>query len=340
MESDMDYDPFVRGPFPVGVRSGQAIDRKRENRQLPFEVWYPAAPRYGGLDLNTPTQDTFTVLPNTPALHQAAVQNAAAHAGSYPLILFSHTSLGHRRQSSFLCTHLASHGYVVAAADHTGNTFIDLADRAAAGEALTPAERDAYIQRIIADRVPDLRFLVDEMLGGAAGEVSDHIDDQRIGLIGWSFGGWAVLAAPEADARFCAVVALAPAGSSQPLPGIIPATLTFAWKREVPTLFLVAERDRFTPLPGMYELLERTPSSKAMLMLRHADHDHFGDHIEVELCPRQHAHLFTRGLALAHMDAVLKDNPAAQQFMAHDPAAVLRERGVNVIAHGVGVAGS
>jgi len=32
---------------------------------------------------------------------------------------------GHRRQSTFFCTHLASHGYVVAAADHTGNTTLE-----------------------------------------------------------------------------------------------------------------------------------------------------------------------------------------------------------------------
>jgi dienelactone hydrolase len=329
----MDYDPFVRGSFPVGVRSGEAIDRRRDRRRLPFEVWYPAALRYGGLDLNAVTQDTFTLLPNTTPLHQAAVRNAAVEAGSYPIVLFSHTSNGHRRQSSFLCTHLASHGYVVAAADHVGNAFGEWVDRVADGAALTQEERTAYIRQIIADRVPDLRFLLDALLGGAAGEVADQIDGERPGLIGWSFGGWAVLATPEADDRFRAVVAMAPGGSSNPLPGIIPATLTLAWKREVPTLLLVAGRDRFTPLPGMVELYERTPSRKTMLILRHADHDHFGDQIEVELCPRHQAHLFTRGLALAHLDAVLKENDAAQTFMANDPAAVLRDFGVDARAY-------
>ena len=325
----MDYDPFVRGLFPVGVRSGEAIDRRRENRRLPFELWYPATPRHVGLDLDPLTQDTFTLIPNTQPLHQSAVRDAAVQTGRYPLVLFSHTSNGHRRQSSFLCTHLASHGFVVAAADHVGNSFVEWINRARAEAALTPEERASYIRQIIADRVPDLRFLLDALLGGAAGEISDQIDGDCTGLIGWSFGGWAVLATLEADDHFRAVVAMAPAGSSNPLPGIIPATLTFAWKREVPALLLVAERDRFTPLPGMVELFERTPSRKSMLILRQADHDHFGDHIEVELCPRQHAHLFTRGLALAHLDAALKNNPAAEHFLANDPAAVLRERGVD-----------
>jgi predicted dienelactone hydrolase len=320
----MAYDPFVRGVRPVGVRSAQLIDPQRANRPLLLEVWYPADSRYAGQDLDTNTQDAFTVLP----LRQAAVRDATVDAGAYPLVLFSHTSAGHRRQSTFLCTHLASHGYVVAAVDHTGNTAA--AERATTGKTLTPAERDAYIEQIIADRVPDLCFLLDQVLAGAAGDVSPHIDEQRIGMIGWSFGGWTVLAALETDDRCRAVVALAPGGNSKPLPGIIPATLTFAWKREVPTLLLVAEDDRFTPMPGQYELFARTPSSKQMFILRGADHLHFGDQIdEPEGCPAEDAHTFTRGLALAHLDAVLKHNLAAQHFMAEEAPAALRDRGVH-----------
>lgn len=329
----MDYDPFVRGPFPVGARSGQVVDAGRDGRQLPFEVWYPAALRYGGLDLNRSTQDRYTVRPDAPALRQAAVRDAPAQTGRYPLVVFSHTSYGHRRQSTFLCTHLASHGYVVAAADHTGNTFTDLTDRVTAAVTLSQVERDAYVRQIIADRVPDLRLIVDHLLDGDTGEISGQIDRLRLGLIGWSFGGWAVLAALEADDRFGAVVAIAPAGSSTPLPGIIPAPLTFIWKRAVPTLYLVAERDRFTPLSGMAEFLERTPSQKAIVVLRHADHDHFGDHIEVELCPRPHAHLFTRGLALAYLDAALKEDSPARDFVTQDPAAAVRARGVDAYAY-------
>jgi len=67
---------------------------------------------------------------------------------------------------------------------------------------------------------------------------------------GRSFGGWAALAFPEVDDRCGAIVALAPGGNSRPLPGIIPATLTFAWGRQIPTLYLVAEGDQYTPLTG------------------------------------------------------------------------------------------
>jgi predicted dienelactone hydrolase len=296
----MAYDPFAPGPFAVGVRAGTAIDSTRDDRPLPFEVWYPES----------------------------------AGAGRQPLIAYCHASFGHRRQSLYLSTHLASHGYVVAAADHTGNAaadFVQRTQRRAAGEVPTPEEADAYLREIIADRVPDLRFLLDHILGGAV-EGLPSIDDLRIGLVGWSFGGWAVLATPEVDDRVAALVALAPAGNSKPLPGIIPATLTFAWKREVPTLFLVAERDRFTPLSGEYELFERTPSRKRMFILEGADHQHFDDQIvDPGPCSPEHAHTFTRALSLAHLDAAMRSDKDAERFMERDPVAALHERGVNAV---------
>ena len=151
---------------------------------------------------------------------------------------------------------------------------------------------------------------------------------------------------------------VAPGGSAQPRPGIIPATLPFAWGRDVPTLFLVAERDTLTPLTGMYELFARTPATKHMVILRSADHFHFCDHVEQvherartlprtgdtawmaeamppigELCPGEHAYVCVRGLGLAHMDAVLKDHEGAQRLLASGLEALLAERGVDVIVH-------
>ncbi len=320
------HDSFVRGAFPVGVRTGQLA---RNGRALPYEVWYPATSRSFGQDLSPITRDRFSVLPNTPQLSQAGVRDAEIEPGQYPLIVFSHTSAGHRRQSTFLTTHLASHGYVVAAVDHTGNTFADLVERSGSGAVMTAEQRDAYIARIIGDRVPDLRLLIDSVLI----ELSDALDAEKVGAIGWSFGGWAALALPEQDGRVGAVVALAPGGTSKPLPGIIPAQLTFAWSRETPTLLLAAERDRYTLLDGIAELFERTPGPrKHLLVLRHADHDHFGDHIEPELVPTFAAHAFTRSLTLAHLDASLRSDAGALAFLTAEPAAVLRSRGVDAAA--------
>ncbi|HJV56714.1 MAG TPA: hypothetical protein VJ971_12125, partial [Methylomirabilota bacterium] len=86
------------------MRTVQARDAVRD-RVFPCDIWYPAA------------------LP-----------------GTYPLIVYSHPSGSHRRAATFLCTHLSSHGYVVAALDH---------------------REDETPERKIADRVPDVRFLLD-----------------------------------------------------------------------------------------------------------------------------------------------------------------------------------
>src|SRR5437867_3401497 len=111
----MGYDPFVRGRFPVGVRTTQALDTAR-GRVFPCEIWYPAAAQHAGQDLATETQDSFTLPPGNTPRHQMAVRNAAAQTGAWPLIVFSHASgPGGRRMATFLCTHLGSHGYIVAA---------------------------------------------------------------------------------------------------------------------------------------------------------------------------------------------------------------------------------
>ncbi|MGH7858791.1 MAG: alpha/beta hydrolase family protein, partial [Candidatus Binatia bacterium] len=103
----MSYDPFARGPFPVGVRTAIAV---RGDRSLPIEVWYPATDAFGGKDVAEATRDVYDLIPGLPPGWQEAVRDADAREGSFPLVAFSHGFGGHRRQTTFLCTHLASHG--------------------------------------------------------------------------------------------------------------------------------------------------------------------------------------------------------------------------------------
>src|SRR5262245_23650258 len=134
----MNYDPFSRGPSAVGVRTLELRDATREDRPLPLEVWYPAVDAHRGADLVAGTQDHYEVVPGFPAVPQHAVRDAEPRPGSYPLVMFSHGFGGHRRQSTFLCTHLASHGYVVAASDHTGNTLLDVMQAVMLAQSGTP----------------------------------------------------------------------------------------------------------------------------------------------------------------------------------------------------------
>ena len=348
-----EYDPFVRGRFPVGVRTIQGLDAVRD-RRFPCEIWYPAAAQHADQDIAPGTQDTFTVPLRDAHRSQTAVRNATALPGTYPLILFSHSSGGNRLQSTFLCTHLSSHGYLVAALDHSEIVAAELAGK----EGETDEQKTARVEAWIANRAPDICFLIDHLFNDTAWDSEAKPDPTRIGIVGHSFGGWTALAATEVERRIGAVVALAPGGNSRPKPGIIPGKLSFTWGRDVPTLYLVAENDVPLPLAGMYELFERTQATKQMVILRRADHMHFEDNVEemheivrampftvksawiqkemrpiAELCSGAQAQLFVRGLTLCHMDATLKRQEGARRLLAGDIEAELAGRGVDVIAH-------
>jgi predicted dienelactone hydrolase len=302
------------------------------------------------------SQDSLTTPPTNAVRSQSAVRDARSQAGTYPLIMFSHSSGAGRRSATFLCTHLSSHGYIVAALDHSEVLAPELARKIDE----TPEQKSARWEALIASRVPDVLFLLKNLTSNATlfegdlGKVQITIDRTRIGIVGHSFGGWTALAATEAEERIRAVVALAPGGSSQTKPGILPVRLSFNWGRDVPTLYLVAENDVSLPLAGMYELFQRTPGTKQMFILRRADHMHFLDNVEemheavrtmpwagelawmpkemlpiAELCSGEQAHLFVRGLTQCHFDAVLKREEKARQFLQGDVETELARRNVS-----------
>ncbi|HXW45024.1 MAG TPA: dienelactone hydrolase family protein [Streptosporangiaceae bacterium] len=321
------YDPFRPGESGVGVLTTQARDFDRD-RVFPCEVWYPAAADPG-----------------------SEQREAPAAPGRHPLIVFSHYSFGNRRRATFLCRHLASHGYVVAAMDHSECVVPEMTGRP--GE--TSADRAARIQAIIASRVPDVRFLLGYLLDGeAAGLAGIGIDPGLVGVAGHSFGGWTALAASAAEPRFRAVVALAPGGGSHPRPGVLPLPVPSGWQGELPVLILTGDHDVPVPLDAVLEVFESAPAPKRMFVLRRADHQHFADDVEEshealramtlpaeaawltaemlpvsELCPAEHAHLFTRGLALAHLDAALRRDGAAQAFLGNSAEAALAASGID-----------
>jgi dienelactone hydrolase len=356
--SQQQYDPFARGPFPVGVRTIQIRDAAR-NRLFPCEIWYPAAASYARQDLTRTTQDSFSAPASDASLRQCAVRDAIPQPGTYPLVLFSHHSGGHRRAATFLTTPLASHGYIVAALDHSEIVAPELQRK----DGETPEQTAARIREFVSSRVPDIRLLLNELLAENSWRQETqwkeiHIDPSRVGIVGHSAGGWTALAAPDTETRIRAVVALAPGGASNPRPGILPVTLDFAWGRDVPTLYLVAENDVPLPLSGMFELFDRTPATKQMFILRRADHLHFIDNVEeqhekframqfppayswmqremrpiAELCSGEQAHSFIRALALSHLDAFLKQDADARRFLAGNVEAELASRSIAAIAH-------
>src|SRR5262249_42476201 len=144
MDGPVPYDPFERGRFPVGVTTIRSPDKARE-RVFPTEIWYPADARHAGHDLAAATQDSFQCGPGSGRRHQPAVRNATARPGTYPLIGYSHPGGGNRRSATFVTTHLASHGYLVAAVDHSEQIVPELAPRDGETAAERAARREAVI---------------------------------------------------------------------------------------------------------------------------------------------------------------------------------------------------
>lgn len=201
-------DPAEYGPYAVGVRTIVVKDPRRFDpetripRTLTVEVWYPAEGSERGVE-NYPFEDflpeRFGELARTlGGFESTAQRDAPARTNEeFPLVLFSHGSGGVRVQSTFLTVHLASHGYVVAAPDHVGNTLADL---------LNDGSLDLQkLGESLIDRPLDLLALIEP--------VSEQfsVDPSRIGTSGHSFGAVASLRAAGLDPRVTAVVSQAPA---------------------------------------------------------------------------------------------------------------------------------
>ncbi|HLU49127.1 MAG TPA: alpha/beta fold hydrolase, partial [Planctomycetota bacterium] len=220
-----DADAFERfGPYPVGVRTLVLVDTSRVDeraggfRTLVTEVWYPAAP--GAADKKPVTFSEFFA-PHEEAASRfvrrfraeledvdrrfssRAVRDAPMAEGVFPLLVFSHGNGGVRHQNTFQLDHLASHGYVIASPDHTGNAGIaPLPDRAVlydrGGRSYAAAERPR-----------DLSFVIDQLLAAntdASSFLHGSLDAEKIGALGHSFGGFTVCRAAEMDSRIRAIL--------------------------------------------------------------------------------------------------------------------------------------
>jgi dienelactone hydrolase len=356
MNERVTYNPFIRGEFPVGVATSLWRDASR-HRDLPVEIYYPAREEYRGRDLDPQSKDQWTA-PGSMSGHdttrtQAAIRDAASATGAYPLVLFAHGYSGDRREFAGLCTFIASHGYRVVTADHTGSTFTDVNERMARSGIDGAGNMKAMTQ----DRMGDVPFLIDSS--------ERHFGEPFpiVGVTGASMGGWTSLIAPSVDSRVRVIVPLCPAGGGGPLSTggfSIEGYLTLDWKSPVTLLTLVGSQDSWLPLYGQVDLFARCPTTtKHLVALQRADHQHFVDDMENchgwyrdftlqldaageesgppwkaiaamirpwgELMPETEALTIVCGLTTLHFDAYLKGNAHAQTLSA-DLGGELRRR--------------
>lgn len=153
---------------------------------LGVTIWYPALPDPGHATPTPPEGPIFLPVPGLVGTGPAA--------GRHPLLLLSHGTGGSANSLEWLAAGLAALGYIVAGVDHPGNN------------ALEPLTRDGF--QLWWERAADLSQMLDALLADPA--IGPHIDAARIGAVGFSLGGYTVLALaggrvdPDAFAAFCA----------------------------------------------------------------------------------------------------------------------------------------
>ena len=202
--------PAPTGPYSVGTRTEHLTD-PATHRELVVQLWYPALPagHFARYMLLAETRPRFAywhaIRTNSRQDAPLVPLDAAQRAGPLPLLLFSHMWGGRRTQDTFLAEDLASHGYLVAAVDHPGNSArIALAngsvlksDRAKALsnlDATTAAATRALWTGELALWTADNEYVLDTLLNRTPAFLAGHIDNTRIGAFGHSFGGAASMA--------------------------------------------------------------------------------------------------------------------------------------------------
>ena len=230
------------GPHPVGNQRIVMVDRTGA-RMLPVELWYPAVEAARALaetgqpmeafETGTPHEAALAAMVTAsppsclrPIMHSALGAEPIATPALLPVVVFSHCHACTRFDVAEMSERLASHGIVVAAPDHLGNTAWDDPPAAVGAE-------------FLAVRVSDVRSVLDRLLDASAAEVPmglrGRIDPARAAVMGHSFGAATTGPVIAQDDRF--VAALAIAAPVRLLGGVDAVDL------DVPYLFLLAQED-------------------------------------------------------------------------------------------------
>ncbi len=222
------------GPNPVGVTT----------RTLPtgnkVEIWYPAVKGTTG----TVTYDVRDFLaPAIKALIKgnlnatfsiAAGRDAPVAAGRFPIVLFSHGFSGMRLQSSYLTSHLASWGMVVAAPDHPSRDLFHALQGQFGTAASAVADLSATLQLVEHDA-----------------QLEGHVDPARVAAVGHSAGGATVAAAAAQIAGIDGYVSLASGTfanrTSSSSSTAATTSTTTAPIAPVPSLFVAGADDQVAP---------------------------------------------------------------------------------------------
>ncbi|WP_203963748.1 alpha/beta hydrolase family protein [Actinocatenispora thailandica] len=209
--------PAPTGRYPVGVDRIDLVDAGRTDpwvpsagpRRLKVTLRYPTAHRHGGPapylgaaeSAALLTADHLTAVP-PDALSHVRTHSYAGTAplpGRRPLVVLSPGFTQPAATLTAVAEDLASRGYLVAAVDHR---YESVATTYPGGQLDTCEACGAAGSDVVASRVADIRFVLDELTGRQpAWRWARRIDASRIALVGHSVGGATASAAMAADRR-------------------------------------------------------------------------------------------------------------------------------------------
>lgn len=231
-----EYGAYVPG-YRVVTYTKDSAAQPGTPRALSTSIWYPAPPGSG-----------------TPGGAGAGVTNAPVDTsgGAYPVVLFSHGSCGYALQSVFLTARLASHGFIVVAPPHPGNTIAEFPSCGTlAAQAASAIERPQ-----------DMMYVLDQII--AAGQDSESplfgaVDETRVAMTGHSFGGLTTFLVTNNDPRIKVAIPMAPA---------TPADAAL----QVPSLYFLGNIDSVVSNANARAAYDRSAAPKLLVEIEHAGH--------------------------------------------------------------------
>jgi predicted dienelactone hydrolase len=237
-------DTRDNGPYAAGVRTitftKPSETDPSQMRTLNTVIWYPAPA--GSSPIN--------------AGYAAVVDAPLASGAPFPMVMFSHGSCGYPLQSTFLTAFLATHGFIVVAPPHPGNTISDFPSCGSPATQVNSA----------AERPADIRFVIDEMLAedqDAGSPFFGAIDDTKIGMSGHSFGGFTTYFVAQSDPRVKVAIPMAPAAPGIALP--------------VPSLTMLGQIDAVVNVPAIRDDYEIAAPPKYLVEIKDTGHYAFSN---------------------------------------------------------------
>ena len=221
----------AQGKYEVGTVRLDLTDAARA-RTLTAQIWYPTDTAATDVPIEQleidPHRAAYAGLlatsPSCPARTAHVAMNATAADGTFPLVAFSHCHDCVRFSEETVAERLASHGFVVLAVDHTGNTIYDH----------LAGHEETIGSDFLNVRAADIRFAIDQAL---TTPIVPPIDTTRIGVVGHSFGGVTAGLVAQSDTRIRAALSIAAPMDNPLIEGVHIDQL------HVPLAFLVAKED-------------------------------------------------------------------------------------------------